>query len=116
MRRMLLTAVAIAAFISGAVLLHHAAAAAKAHAAPLADAGTADTGLVQLAMNLCGNNGCVAVQVKRLDKHQLQKPVPKNLPQGLQQTQPQAQQQTLPQTTQQTLPQSIQNALARIGL
>jgi hypothetical protein len=79
MRRMLLTAVAIVAFISSAVLLHHAA--ARAHMPPVTDAKAADTGLLQLATNLCGNNGCVAVQVKRLDKHQLQKPAPKNLQQ-----------------------------------
>ena len=79
MRRMLLTAIAIASFISSAVLLHHAA--AKVHAQPVTDAKAADTGLLQLATNLCGNNGCVAVQVKRLDKHQLQKPAPKSLQQ-----------------------------------
>jgi hypothetical protein len=79
MRRMLLTAVAIVAFISSAVLLHHAA--AKAHMPPATDAKAADAGLLQLATNLCGNNGCVAVQVKRLDKHQLQKPAPKSLQQ-----------------------------------
>jgi hypothetical protein len=79
MRRMLLTAVAIVAFISSAVLLHHAA--ARAHMPPGTDAKAADTGLLQLATNLCGNNGCVAVQVKRLDKHQLQKPASKSLQQ-----------------------------------
>jgi hypothetical protein len=83
MRRTLLTAIAIVAFISSAVLLHHVA--AKAHAAPVTDAKAADTGLLQLAVNLCGNNGCVAVQVKRLDRHQLQKTAPKPLPQSLQQ-------------------------------
>jgi hypothetical protein len=83
MRRMLLRAIAIAAFISSAVLLHHAA--AKIHMPSVTDAKAANTGLLQLAVNLCGNNGCVAVQVKRLDRHQLQKPVPKTVPQTLQQ-------------------------------
>lgn len=86
MRTMFLTAIAIVAFISSAVLLHHAA--ARAHTSPVADAKAADTGLLRLATNLCGINGCVAVQVKRLDRHQLQKPAPKTLPQTLQQALP----------------------------
>jgi len=52
-------------------------AAAMTLAAPSAlGVATVDTGLVQKATAVCGNNGCVTVQVKRLDKHQLHKPPP----------------------------------------
>jgi hypothetical protein len=72
MRRMLLTALAIATFVSSGILLQRAA--TKTHApAPVADAKTTDAGFFQLAANVCGAGGCVAVQVKRLDKHQLHK-------------------------------------------
>jgi hypothetical protein len=84
MRRMLLTAIAIVAFISSAVLLHHAA--AKSHTPPpVSDAKAADAGRLRLAANVCGMSGCVAVQVKRLDAHQIQKPAPKGLQQYMQQ-------------------------------
>jgi hypothetical protein len=85
MRRMLLTALAIATFVSSGLLLQRAA--IKSHApAPVTDAKASDAGFFQLAANVCGGNGCFAVQVKRLDKHQLHKTVP------------QTQQQLLPHT------------------
>jgi hypothetical protein len=73
MRRMLLAALAVATFVSSGILLHRAA--LKAHTpAPVADdAKATDAGLLHLAANVCGAGGCVAVQVKRLDKHQLHK-------------------------------------------
>jgi len=86
MRRVLLTAIAIAAFISSAVLLHHAA--ARVHASPVTDAKAADSGLLRLAANVCGVNGCVAVQVKRLNQHQIQNTTPKTLQQYMQQRLP----------------------------
>ena len=73
MRRMFLTALAIAAFVSSGILLQRAA--VKTHApAPVTDAKASDAGFLRLAANVCGAGGCVAVQVKRLDKHQLHKP------------------------------------------
>jgi hypothetical protein len=80
---MLLTALAIAAFISSGILLQRAA--VKTHPpAPVTDAKSTDAGLFQLAANVCGAGGCVAVQVKRLDKHQLHKtPEPQTTPQTL---------------------------------
>jgi hypothetical protein len=85
MRRMLLTALAIATFVSSGLLLQRAA--IKSHApAPVTDAKASDAGFFQLAANVCGGNGCFAVQVKRLDKHQLHKPAatpPQSLPHGL---------------------------------
>jgi hypothetical protein len=85
MRRMLLTALAIATFVSSGVLLQRAA--IKSHApAPVTDAKASDAGFIQLAANVCGGGGCVAIQVKRLDKHQLHKPAttpPQALPHGL---------------------------------
>ena len=87
MRRMLLVAVAIAAFISSAVLLHHAV--VRVHTPPVTDAKAADSGLLRLAGNVCGMNGCVAVQVKRLNQHQIQNNVaPKTLQQYMQQRLP----------------------------
>ncbi len=82
MRRMLLTALAIATFVSSGILLQRAA--IKTHApAPVTDAKTTDAGFFQLAANVCGASGCVAVQVKRLDKHQLHKTtVPQTTPQA----------------------------------
>jgi hypothetical protein len=76
MRRMLLTAVAIAIFVSSGILLQRAA--IKAHPpAPVTDAKATDAGFFQLAANVCGaGGGCFAVQVKRLDKHQLHKTTP----------------------------------------
>jgi hypothetical protein len=75
MRRPLLAALAVAMMASNGFILHRAA--AMTFAAPLALGGaTAGTGLVQKATAVCGNNGCVSVQVKRLDKHQLHKTVP----------------------------------------
>jgi hypothetical protein len=72
MRRMLLTVLAIATFVSSGILLHRAV--LKGHTpAPVADAKATDAGFLQLAANVCGSGGCVAVQVKRLDKHQLHK-------------------------------------------
>ena len=84
MRRVLLTAIAIAAFISSAVLLHHAA--ARVRTPPVADAKAADSGVLRLAANVCGVSGCVAVQVKRLDQHQIQNQnsTPKTLQQYMQ--------------------------------
>jgi hypothetical protein len=85
MRRMLLTALAVAIFVSSGILLQRAV--IKAHPpAPVTDAKTTDAGLFQLAANVCGGSGCVAVQVKRLDKHQLHKTpqtTPQTLPHGL---------------------------------
>ena len=85
MRRMLLTALAIATFVSSGLLLQRAA--IKSHApAPVTDAKASDAGYLQLAANVCGGSGCVAVQVRRLDKHQLHKPAatpPQSLPRGL---------------------------------
>jgi hypothetical protein len=75
MRRMLLTALAIAIFASSGFLLQRSA--IKAHPpAPVTDAKATDAGFFQLAANVCGAGGCVAVQVKRLDKHQLHKTTP----------------------------------------
>jgi hypothetical protein len=84
MRRMLLTALAVATFVSSGVLLQRAV--VKTHApAPVTDAKATDAGFFQLAANVCGAGGCVAVQVKRLDKHQLHKTTaPQTLPQSLQ--------------------------------
>ena len=85
MRRMLLTALAVAIFVSSGILLQRAA--IKAHPpAPVTDAKATDAGFFQLAANVCGVSGCVAVQVKRLDKHQLHKTpqtTPLTLPHGL---------------------------------
>jgi hypothetical protein len=84
MRRMLLTALAVATFVSSGILLQRAA--VKTHApAPMIDAKTTDAGLFQLAANVCGaGGGCFAVQVKRLDKHQLHKTTtPQTTPQTL---------------------------------
>ena len=72
MRRILLTALAAATFVSSGILLQRAA--LKTHpTAPLTDAKATDAGFLQLAAMVCGGSGCVAVQVKRLDKHQLHK-------------------------------------------
>jgi hypothetical protein len=60
---------------SNGSILHQAAAMMLAAPSALGVA-TVDTGLVQKATAVCGNNGCVTVQVKRLDKHQLHKPPP----------------------------------------
>jgi hypothetical protein len=86
---MLLTALAVAIFVSSGILLQRAA--IKAHPpapAPVTDAKATDAGFFQLAANVCGVSGCVAVQVKRLDKHQLHKTAPaqttpQTLPHGL---------------------------------
>jgi hypothetical protein len=82
---MLLTALAIATFVSSGLLLQRAA--IKSHAPPpVTDAKASDAGFLQLAANVCGGSGCVAVQVRRLDKHQLHKPAatpPQSLPRGL---------------------------------
>ena len=87
MRRMLLVAVAIAAFLSSAVLLHHAV--VRAHTPPVSDAKAADIGLLRLAANVCGVNGCVAIQVKRLNQHQIpNSTAPKTLQQYMQQRLP----------------------------
>ena len=85
MRRTLLTAVAIAIFVSSGILLQRAAIKARPPA-PMTDAKATDAGLFLLAANVCGVSGCVAVQVKRLDKHQLHKTpqtTPQTLPHGL---------------------------------
>jgi hypothetical protein len=85
MRRTLLVALAVAMMASNGFILHSAA--AMTLAAPSAlGVTTSGTGLVQKVTAVCGNNGCVSVQVKRLDKHQLHKTVP------------QTQQQILPRT------------------
>jgi hypothetical protein len=73
MRRSLLTVLAVTILVANGFTLHRAAAMTLAGTSALGVA-TAGTGLVQKATNVCGNNGCVAVQVKRLDKHQLKKP------------------------------------------
>ncbi len=87
MRKMLLIAVAITAFISSAVLLHQAV--VRAHTPPATDAKAADSGLLRLAANVCGVNGCVAVQVKRLNQHQTPNATtPKTLQQYMQQRLP----------------------------
>jgi hypothetical protein len=78
---MLLTALAIATFVSSGILLQRAAIKTQAPA-PVAGAKASDAKLFQLAANVCGAGGCVAVQVKRLDKHQIHKaPVPPVTPQ-----------------------------------
>jgi hypothetical protein len=75
MRRMLLAALAVAIFLSSGILLQRSA--IKAHPpVPGTDAKATDAGFFQLAANVCGAGGCVAVQVKRLDKHQLHKTMP----------------------------------------
>jgi hypothetical protein len=80
---MFLTALAIAAFVSSGILLQRAA--IKTHApAPVTDAKASDAGFFQLAANVCGGGGCVAVQVKRLDKHQIHKTATPQTPQRLQ--------------------------------
>jgi hypothetical protein len=83
MRRSLVTALAVATLVSNGLILHRAAAMTLT---PPSALGVAAPGLVQKATAVCGNNGCVSVQVKRLDKHQLHKTVP------------QTQQQLLPHT------------------
>jgi len=75
MRRSLLVALAVATMASNGFILHRAAAMTLAAPSALGVA-TAGTGLVQKATAVCGNNGCLTVQVKRLDKHQLRKPPP----------------------------------------
>jgi hypothetical protein len=83
MRKLLLVGFAAAVLASNAVLLHRAAAMTLAARSALGTA-TAPAGLVQKVTNVCGPNGCVAVQVKRLDKHQLHKTaVPQTTPQTL---------------------------------
>jgi hypothetical protein len=88
MRRMLLTALAIATLVSSGILLQRAA--VKAHApAPVTDAKATDAGFFQLAANVCGPGGCVPVQVRRLDKHQIHKAITTTTaPPSLQQTLP----------------------------
>jgi hypothetical protein len=73
MRKLLLVAFAVAVLASNAVLLHRAAAMTLAAPSGLGNA-TARACLLQKVTNVCGANGCVAVQVKRLDKHQIKKP------------------------------------------
>jgi len=75
MRRSLLVPLAVAMMASNGFILHQAAAMTLATPSALGVA-TENTGLVQKAKAVCGNNGCVTVQVKRLDKHQLRKPPP----------------------------------------
>jgi len=73
MRRSLVVALAVAMMASNGFILHRAAAMTLAAPSALGVA-TVGTWLVQKATAVCGNNGCVTVQVKRLDKHQLHKP------------------------------------------
>ena len=75
MRRSLLVALAMATLASNGFVLHRAAAMTLAPPSALGVA-TPGAGLVEKATAVCGNNGCVTVQVKRLDKHQLRKPPP----------------------------------------
>jgi hypothetical protein len=87
-----MTALAVATFVSSGILLQRTA--VKTHApAPALDAKAADADFFQLAANVCGASGCVAVQVKRLDKHQLHKT-------------------TAPQTTPQTFPRGLAGSLS----
>jgi hypothetical protein len=60
---------------SNGFILHHAAAVTLAPPSALGT-GMSGAGLVEKTTAVCGNNGCVTVQVKRLDKHQLRKPPP----------------------------------------
>jgi hypothetical protein len=85
MRRSLFTLLAVATLSSNGFILHRAAAMTLAAPSVLGVA-TPGTDLVRKTTAVCGNNGCVSVQVKRLDKHQLHKTVP------------QTQQQILPRT------------------
>jgi hypothetical protein len=75
MRRSFLTVLAVAILVSNGIILHRAAAMSLAAPSALGVA-TAGSELVQKATAVCGINGCVAVQVKRLDKHQLHKTIP----------------------------------------
>jgi hypothetical protein len=71
MVRSLLSALAVVTLLSGALIGECAG--AKFAMQPPASRAAGSAGLVKMAVNICGNAGCVAVQTRRLTKHQLPK-------------------------------------------
>ena len=71
MVRSLLAVFASMAFLSGVPIGESGR--AEIAMQPAALRVTGSPGFVQMAVNICGNAGCVPVQTKRLNKHQLPK-------------------------------------------
>lgn len=74
MRKARLTARAVAAILLAGVFGRGATAMTLALPSALG-VGSAPAALVQKATVVCGMNGCAEVQTKRLQKHQLPKPI-----------------------------------------
>jgi hypothetical protein len=76
MQKTVLAALAVATILTGAVVGNRAAAITPA-SPPVLGATADNAGLVQQAAHICGNNGCVPVQTKRIFKPK-QQPAPLN--------------------------------------
>jgi NAD(P)H-hydrate repair Nnr-like enzyme with NAD(P)H-hydrate dehydratase domain len=72
MRNITHSVVAATIILAGAMLGH----CAQAMTPAALGAATAAATLMQRAAVVCGNAGCAPVQVKRLQKHQMPKPLP----------------------------------------
>lgn len=72
MVRNVLAAIAAAALLSVALAAYQAAAMPPGGAAAIEDAAS-EGSLIQNVANVCGMNGCVVVQTKRVQHHQFPK-------------------------------------------
>ena len=68
MREIILTAFAVAIILSGGVLGNRAEA-MRLDTPSMLGVAAARAALVQQAVNVCGNSGCVPVQTKRVQHH-----------------------------------------------